>query len=100
MAGLRPPLAPAATGAQRSVPPAGALAGLFTRWEEVVGAPMARHVRPLTLVGGVLSVRVDHPAWATQVRMLAPTILERVEAVTGESPARLEVRVRPEGEDR
>ena len=100
MAGLRPPAGPPTTGDRRTVPPAGALAGLFSRWEEVVGAAMARHVRPLTLAGGVLSVGVDQPAWATQVRMLAPTILERVAEVTGEAPARLQVRVRPGREGR
>lgn len=100
MASLRPPASHPPDGERRAVPPAGALAGLFSRWEEVVGSAMARHVRPLTLSGGVLSVGVDQPAWATQVRMLAPTILERVAEVTGEAPARLDVRVRPAREDR
>lgn len=100
MAGLRPPGDPPGADERRAGPSAGALAGLFARWEEVVGATVARHARPLTLAGGVLSVGVDQPAWATQVRMLASTILDRVAEVTGEAPVRLEVRVRPAGKGR
>jgi len=39
-------------------------------------------------------VRVDHPAWATQIRHLGDDLLDRVAGVTGLArPARLDIRV-------
>jgi len=72
------------------------IAVVFGRWEELVGEAMAVHVRPLRLVAGTLVVSADHPAWATQIRHLAPEILERVATEFGAdgAPVRLEVRVR------
>ena len=69
---------------------------VFGRWEELVGAAMAVHVRPVRLVAGTLVVSADHPAWATQIRHLAPEILERVATEFGRegAPERLEIRVR------
>ena len=40
-------------------------------------------------------VAVDQPAWATQVRVLAPGILARLTERTGERLDRLDVVVRP-----
>jgi predicted nucleic acid-binding Zn ribbon protein len=69
---------------------------IFGRWTEIVGAGVAAHVRPLKVAGTTLVVNVDHPAWATQVRHLAPDILARLSEVCGGAltPQRLEVRVR------
>jgi predicted nucleic acid-binding Zn ribbon protein len=76
-------------------PSAGTLSAVFARWDEVVGGPLARHVRPLRVDGDVLVVAVEQPPWATQVRALAPRILARVSELAGEELARLEVVVRP-----
>ena len=73
---------------------AGTLAGVFTRWSEIVGPGLAEHVEPVRLAGGVLSVAADHPAWATQVRSLGGDLLARVGEIAGEVPTRLEVTVR------
>jgi len=72
------------------------IATVFGRWEELVGSSVASHVRPLRLVGDTLIVSADHPAWATQIRHLAPEILERMasEFGPGGAPVRLEIRVR------
>jgi predicted nucleic acid-binding Zn ribbon protein len=67
--------------------------GLFGRWDEVVGAQIAAHARPVRLDDGVLVVEVDEPAWATQMTMLSATVRERLDAVVGVSVDRLEVRV-------
>jgi predicted nucleic acid-binding Zn ribbon protein len=69
---------------------------VFGRWEELVGSSVASHVRPVRLVHGTLIVSADHPAWATQIRHLAPEILERVASELGGegAPVRLEIRVR------
>lgn len=73
-----------------------ALSAIFVRWEALVGASVAAHVRPLKLDGRTLVVAADHPAWATQIRHLAPEILARLanECDASEAPERLEVRVR------
>jgi predicted nucleic acid-binding Zn ribbon protein len=68
---------------------------LFARWGDIVGPTMAAHVEPVRLESDGLVVRVDHPAWATQVRHLSDSILDRVaEVAQVERPGRLEVRIR------
>lgn len=69
---------------------------VFGCWAEIVGDAVAQHVKPLRLDGPTLVVGVDHPAWATQVRNLAPEILEQIRKRCGDNdtvPERLEVRV-------
>lgn len=102
MAGLSPPSRASRVpgGEGRGAPRADVLGSVFSRWDEIVGPALARHVRPLTLADGVLAVAVDQPAWATQVRALGATILERVGEVAGEVPAELRVAVRPGGRSR
>jgi predicted nucleic acid-binding Zn ribbon protein len=71
------------------------LATVFARWEEIVGPAMAEHVRPFRLDAESLVVTVDHPAWATQVRHLGETLLDRIAERTGiRRPPRLDVRIR------
>lgn len=71
------------------------LGRLFTGWTEIVGAAMAEHVQPVRIDAAALVVTVDHPAWATQVRRLGDTLLDRAAAYAGvDRPERLEVRVR------
>ncbi len=70
------------------------LGRLFSGWSEIVGEPMAEHVQPVRIDRTALVVTVDHPAWATQVRRLGDTLLDRAAEYAGvERPARLEVRV-------
>jgi len=70
---------------------------VFGRWIEIVGASVAEHVRPVRMDGDTLILHADHPAWATQIRMLAPEILAAVSRACepSEPPQRIEVRVRP-----
>jgi predicted nucleic acid-binding Zn ribbon protein len=71
------------------------LGRLFARWDRIVGEAMAGHVQPVRLDGEVLVVTVDHPAWATQVRLLGDGLLDRVAHEAGVSrPGKLEVRIR------
>jgi predicted nucleic acid-binding Zn ribbon protein len=75
-------------------PDAGVLSGVFSRWEEVVGAAVAAHARPVSLRDGTLRVVVDQPGWATQLRYLESDVVERCAAVLGPGAVRvLEVRV-------
>lgn len=78
--------------ARMGVPPNPALMDVvFSRWEEMVGTELGRHVRPLRVDGRVLVVVVDHPAWATRVRMESNQILARVRARGETTVERLEV---------
>ena len=72
-----------------------ATAGVFGRWEDVVGPHVAAHARPALLDDGRLVVEVDEPGWATQLRFLEGELLERLAAVAGAGAVRsIEVRVR------
>jgi len=70
---------------------------VFGRWNEIVGASVAEHVRPVRIDGNTLILHADHPAWATQIRLLASEILTALSNACGpdEAPERIDVRVRP-----
>jgi predicted nucleic acid-binding Zn ribbon protein len=70
--------------------------GVFTRWEHLVGPEVAQHCAPESFsqegtgaggadspAGGRLVVRTDSTAWATQMRLLAPTVLRRLNEELG-----------------
>ncbi|MEX2626783.1 MAG: DUF721 domain-containing protein [Ilumatobacteraceae bacterium] len=67
--------------------------GLFGRWDEIVGATIAAHVRPVRLDERVLVVEVDEPAWATQVSFLSDNLRTRLVSEIGVEVDRLDVRV-------
>jgi len=72
----------------------GETARLFSRWTEIVGTALADHVTPVRLDGTTLVVQVDHPAWATQVRLLGSELLDRVGTIPGiDRPTTLDIRV-------
>ncbi len=56
--------------------------GVFTHWDAMVGREVAQHVLPESFEqregGGRLVVRTDSTAWATQMRLLAPAVLRRL----------------------
>lgn len=54
-------------------------------WHRVAGEAVAEHVRPLRLLGGVLVVEVDSGAWATQVRYLSQSLINRANEELGDS---------------
>jgi predicted nucleic acid-binding Zn ribbon protein len=58
-------------------------AGIPARWPELVGAEIADHCRPDRLDRGELTCIAESTAWATQIRLLAPTILTRLRAELG-----------------
>lgn len=69
------------------------IGGVFGRWDEAVGADLARHVRPVRLDQGVLTVEAVDPAWATQVKFLTGDIAARLASVAKVEIERIEVRV-------
>jgi predicted nucleic acid-binding Zn ribbon protein len=58
-------------------------AGIPARWEQLVGAEVAAHCRPERLEGTELTCVAESTAWATQIRLLAPTLLARLRAELG-----------------
>lgn len=57
--------------------------GVFGRWAALVGSEVADHCTPETLTDGKLVVRTDSTAWATQLRLLAPTLVRRLNEELG-----------------
>lgn len=85
-----------AVAARLGLADATAVGTVFGRWEEVVGPAMAEHSRPQRVRAGTLEVVCDHGAWASELRRLAPRVLERLRELCGDAaPDELEVRVRP-----
>lgn len=58
--------------------------GVFARWSEIVGAEIGSHSTPETLHDGVLVVRTDSTAWATQLKLFAATVVRRLNEELGE----------------
>jgi predicted nucleic acid-binding Zn ribbon protein len=58
-------------------------AGIPARWEQIVGAEIAARCRPDRLDDGELTCVAESTAWATQVRLLSRTILDRLAAEVG-----------------
>ena len=44
---------------------------VLARWPELVGADLAAHCQPEGFADGVLTIRAESTAWATQLRLLA-----------------------------
>lgn len=53
------------------------------RWPAIVGPDVARHCAPVTFEDGVLVVRAESTAWATQLRYMSSSLLSRLEAEAG-----------------
>lgn len=58
-------------------------ARIHSVWPRIAGPAVAAHVTPVRLMGGVLVLRADSGAWATQVRYLAGELAERANAEFG-----------------
>jgi len=61
-----------------------AVGSVFGRWDQIVGADLAAHTRPDGLTEGELVVTADSTAWATQVRLLAATLIRRLNSELGD----------------
>jgi predicted nucleic acid-binding Zn ribbon protein len=57
--------------------------GVFGRWAELVGSEIADHCTPESFDDGRLVVRTDSTAWATQLKLLAPSVVRRLNTELG-----------------
>jgi predicted nucleic acid-binding Zn ribbon protein len=62
---------------------AAAVGSVFGRWDQLVGPDVAAHTRPERFSSGELLVIADSSAWATQVRLLAATLVRRLNEELG-----------------
>jgi predicted nucleic acid-binding Zn ribbon protein len=70
-----------------------AVGGVFGRWHEIVGADVAAHTKPETFSDGEVLVVADSTAWATQVRLLASSLVRRLNEELGDGTvSRVKVR--------
>jgi predicted nucleic acid-binding Zn ribbon protein len=65
-----------------------AMGSVFGRWAEIVGHDLAAHTRPDSFADGELAVTADSTAWATQVRLLAPMLVRRLNDELGDGSVR------------
>ncbi|PIE27042.1 MAG: RNA-binding protein [Micrococcales bacterium] len=61
-----------------------AAGGVFGRWRELVGHQVAEHAEPESFIDGTLTIRTSSTAWATQMRLLVPSLLRRLHDELGE----------------
>lgn len=69
-------------------------ATVLGRWVAIVGAEVADHCEPVSLVDGELVLRAESTAWATQLRMLAPQIVAKINREVGHGSV---LRIRAQG---
>jgi len=63
-------------------------ATVFGAWERVVGPEVAQHSRPVKLENGELTVEARSTAWATQLRLLAGSLLQQIAREVGHNVVR------------
>lgn len=68
---------------------------VFNHWEELVGPQLALRCEPVRLAGGVLVVRAESQAWATQVKYLTGTLKRRAREVLGQTVDQVELEIGP-----
>ncbi|MER5700506.1 DciA family protein [Micromonospora sp. NPDC002296] len=63
-------------------------ATVFGAWERVVGSEVAQNSRPVKLENGELTVEARSTAWATQLRLLAGSLLKKIASEVGHNVVR------------
>lgn len=69
-----------------------ALGRLRARWAEIAGETVAARSEPVRLSAGVLTIRAEAGAWATELSLLSASVAGRADAALGGGFVR-EVRV-------
>ncbi|MEX3100222.1 DUF721 domain-containing protein [Streptomyces sp. V2] len=79
-----------------------AVGGVMGRWPEIVGEKLASHCTPQRYDEDerVLVVECESPAWATEVRRLAPALVARLNEDLGHGTVRLIKVLNPGGQVR
>jgi hypothetical protein len=56
---------------------------MWNKWLSIVGPDIAQHAEPSSLRSGILRVRADSPAWATELGYLGEEIKRRTNEAVG-----------------
>jgi predicted nucleic acid-binding Zn ribbon protein len=72
-------------------------ARVFTDWAGLVGADIAAHCEPVSLIDGELRVAAQSTAWATQLRLLGATMLGNLARELGPTVVRKVIVTGPVG---
>ncbi len=59
---------------------------IFVDWEKIVGAEIASHSTPISLLEGVLAIQTSSTAWATQLNLISSDLLK---TISGSAPGAL-----------
>jgi len=59
------------------------VATVLACWEQIVGAQIAEHCQPEAVNDGELVLAAESTSWATQLRLLGPTLITRVDEALG-----------------
>jgi len=65
------------------LPSADSLGLLFARWSEIVGEELANLCQPVSLHRGRLVINAADHAWATELRWMEQTLVDRCAASLG-----------------
>jgi predicted nucleic acid-binding Zn ribbon protein len=73
--------------------------GVFVRWDAIVGREVAQHCKPESFDQELakLVVRTDSTAWATNLKLLLPTVIKRLNEELGQGTVKLVDVVGPTG---
>jgi predicted nucleic acid-binding Zn ribbon protein len=74
------PLSAALEQVARAVAPATLLAHVQAAWSEVAGRTVAAAARPVSEREGVVTVACESGVWAAELELLAPDLMERLNA--------------------
>jgi len=55
---------------------------LFSSWKEIVGADIASHTTPISLLEGALLIQCSSTAWATQLNAVGQDLLNTIQSST------------------
>lgn len=53
---------------------------LFVTWHQIVGAEIALHTTPISILDGVLTVQTSSTAWAVQLRLINDQLLKTIQS--------------------
>ncbi|HEU5157549.1 MAG TPA: DciA family protein [Streptosporangiaceae bacterium] len=65
-----------------------AIGGVFGNWAQIVGKEVAEHTTPISFEDGEVVIAADSATWAQQVRLLAPTLVRRLNEELGHGTVR------------
>ena len=82
------PIGEAVSALQRSLAPATPLAEVQRVWAAAVGPMVAREAAPVSERGGTVTVACSSATWANELSLMAPTMIEQLNAAIGRPAVR------------